>query len=339
MDDYDLNRLLREWTAPSAPPDLRPRRALESPRRWLVTGAIRVPVPVALAALLLVALSIASTRIGPVSAPETSGPRRSGELARYALTGPLEGFDAVLVELSFQPGVSVPEHRHPGSILGYVVDGQMRTAINTSRTRSCRRAVRSSNRTARFTRRSVPRPGCARARPGIPGGSQRQPADGARDDRERTMKLRSRTRSTWNAYGLCLEGPLKGTQLKQVHRVEKRDRDYSEPSDIPWNRGGLAAAGWHRRTNIRATAPSRTGETRVDGPSRRVRGGARGIEHPARVAQFRPRAPSSGARPRLRRGGADAFCHQQRAGTSPACRQDVLRAVWRRSYHGRFGEA
>ena len=24
------------------------------------------------------------------------------------------------------------------------------------------------------------------------------------------------TRSTWNAYGLCLEGPLKGTQLKQV---------------------------------------------------------------------------------------------------------------------------
>ena len=24
------------------------------------------------------------------------------------------------------------------------------------------------------------------------------------------------TRSTWNAYGLCIEGPLKGTQLKQV---------------------------------------------------------------------------------------------------------------------------
>jgi hypothetical protein len=27
------------------------------------------------------------------------------------------------------------------------------------------------------------------------------------------------TRSTWNAYGLCLEGPLKGTQLKQVMLV------------------------------------------------------------------------------------------------------------------------
>jgi hypothetical protein len=24
------------------------------------------------------------------------------------------------------------------------------------------------------------------------------------------------TRSTWNAYGLCLEGPMKGTQLRQV---------------------------------------------------------------------------------------------------------------------------
>jgi hypothetical protein len=28
-----------------------------------------------------------------------------------------------------------------------------------------------------------------------------------------------KTHSTWNAYGLCLEGPLKGTQLKQVMLV------------------------------------------------------------------------------------------------------------------------
>jgi quercetin dioxygenase-like cupin family protein len=96
----------------------------------LVTGAIRVPVPAAIAALLLAALWIAATRPEPISTPETSGPQPSGELARYALTGPLEGFDAVLVGLNFTPGVSVPEHRHPGPILGYVVDGQMRTAIN-----------------------------------------------------------------------------------------------------------------------------------------------------------------------------------------------------------------
>jgi quercetin dioxygenase-like cupin family protein len=130
MDDRDLNRLLREWKAPDAPPDLRPRRAHRSRLRWLVTGSIRVPVPVALAALLLVALWIGATRPGPTSTPDTSGPRRSGELARYALTGALEGFDAVLVEVNFRPGASSREHRHPGPILGYVVDGQMRTAID-----------------------------------------------------------------------------------------------------------------------------------------------------------------------------------------------------------------
>jgi quercetin dioxygenase-like cupin family protein len=130
MDDRELNRLLREWTAPDAPPHLRPRRAYGSRLHWLVTGTIRVPVPVALAAALLAAWWITSTRPGPMSTPETSGQRPSGELARHALTGALEGFDAVLVEVNFAPGVSAPEHRHPGSILGYVVDGQMRFAIN-----------------------------------------------------------------------------------------------------------------------------------------------------------------------------------------------------------------
>lgn len=130
MDDRELNRLLSEWKAPDAPPHLRPRRAHGSWLGWLVTGAIRVPVPVALAALVLAAFWTASMRSEPISTPETSGPRRSGELARYALTGPLEGFDAVLAELNFGPGVSASEHRHPGFVLGYVVDGQMRNAIN-----------------------------------------------------------------------------------------------------------------------------------------------------------------------------------------------------------------
>lgn len=138
MDDQELNRLLREWKAPDAPPHLRPR-AQESWRRWLITGAIRVPVPVALAALVLAAVWTASTLSDsrpeyslpePTATPATSAPRRSGEVARYPLTGPLEGFDAVLIELNFRPGISVPEHRHPGFILGYVVDGQMRSAIN-----------------------------------------------------------------------------------------------------------------------------------------------------------------------------------------------------------------
>ena len=130
MDDRELNRLLGQWRAPDAPPDLRPRRAQGSWMRWLVSGTILVPVPVALAALLLVSLWIASTQSAPMTTPGTSAPRRSGEIARHALTGALEGFDAVLVEVNFAPGVAAAEHRHPGSILGYVVDGQMRFAIN-----------------------------------------------------------------------------------------------------------------------------------------------------------------------------------------------------------------
>ena len=130
MDDRDLDQLLREWKAPNAPPHLRVRRAQPSRFRWLLTGSIRVPVPVAVAALLLAAFWFGSTQPGPMSAPDTPEPRRSGELARFALTGRLEGFDAVLVEVNFAPGVSAPQHRHPGFILGYVVNGQMRFGIN-----------------------------------------------------------------------------------------------------------------------------------------------------------------------------------------------------------------
>jgi quercetin dioxygenase-like cupin family protein len=130
MEDRELNQLLREWTAPDAPLHLRPRRPPGSWLRWLVTGTIRVPVPVALTALLLTAFWIASTRPEQRPGPEASGPRPSAELARYALTGPLDGFDAVLVEVNLAPGASAAEHRHPGFILGYVVDGQMRFGID-----------------------------------------------------------------------------------------------------------------------------------------------------------------------------------------------------------------
>jgi quercetin dioxygenase-like cupin family protein len=59
-------------------------------------------------------------------------PRPPTELARHALTGPFEGYEVVLVELNIPPGrtASGPGHRHPGAVLGYVVEGQMRFAIN-----------------------------------------------------------------------------------------------------------------------------------------------------------------------------------------------------------------
>ena len=63
---------------------------------------------------------------------QAPAPRPPAELARHALTGPLEGFEAVLVELNIPPGRgSSAHHRHPGPVLGYVVEGQMRFAINS----------------------------------------------------------------------------------------------------------------------------------------------------------------------------------------------------------------
>lgn len=57
-DDPKLSELLREWQAPDAPPSL-DARVLGKRERWwsfLLTGSIRVPVPVgvAIAAILLV---------------------------------------------------------------------------------------------------------------------------------------------------------------------------------------------------------------------------------------------------------------------------------------------
>jgi quercetin dioxygenase-like cupin family protein len=135
MEDRDLDRLLREWKAPDAPSHLRIPRARRSPLRWLVSGSIRVPVPVAAAALLLVGVWVTTTRTAPLPPPdaatsEPSTPRRSGEVARYPLTGALEGYEAVIVEFNFRPGVAIPAHRHPGPIAGYVVEGHMRFGVN-----------------------------------------------------------------------------------------------------------------------------------------------------------------------------------------------------------------
>ena len=57
LDDNALNRLLRQWEAPAPPTDLRPRRPQPAARwRWFLDGSIRIPVPVGIAALAVVAL-------------------------------------------------------------------------------------------------------------------------------------------------------------------------------------------------------------------------------------------------------------------------------------------
>ena len=78
-------------------------------------------------------LGIAAASLLPLGVDaQAPAPRPAAELARHALTGPFEGFEAVLVELNIAPGArsSGPGHRHPGPVLGYIMEGQMRFAID-----------------------------------------------------------------------------------------------------------------------------------------------------------------------------------------------------------------
>src|ERR1051326_2143488 len=59
--------------------------------------------------------------------PAEAGVRESG---KQALSGPFAGMEASLVEVSYPPGGRSAEHRHPGFIVGYVLEGQIRFAIN-----------------------------------------------------------------------------------------------------------------------------------------------------------------------------------------------------------------
>jgi quercetin dioxygenase-like cupin family protein len=81
-------------------------------------------------------LGLAAAALLPVALDaQTPAARGPAELARHTLTGPFEGFEAVLVELNIPPGPGStgPGHRHPGPVLGYIAEGQMRFAINNEK--------------------------------------------------------------------------------------------------------------------------------------------------------------------------------------------------------------
>lgn len=75
LNDRELNDLLREWEAQAAPASLAekffPRAAPLPWWRWLLTGSIRVPVPVgfAVAAILALAVAFAVSNRQPVARP------------------------------------------------------------------------------------------------------------------------------------------------------------------------------------------------------------------------------------------------------------------------------
>ena len=75
----------------------------------------------------LATASLLPIRVGAQTAEPQ--PPTGRELARYSLTGPLDGYDATLNEGTFFDASS-PAHTHPTFILGYVLEGQLRFAIN-----------------------------------------------------------------------------------------------------------------------------------------------------------------------------------------------------------------
>jgi quercetin dioxygenase-like cupin family protein len=65
---------------------------------------------------------------------------RVREIGKQALSGSFAGMEASLVEVSYPPpGGRSAEHRHPGFIVGYVLEGQIRFAINHETPRVLRR--------------------------------------------------------------------------------------------------------------------------------------------------------------------------------------------------------
>ena len=51
-------------------------------------------------------------------------------LHRQALADRFVGLEATAVEVTFPPGSASDEHRHPGFVLGYVLEGRFRFAVN-----------------------------------------------------------------------------------------------------------------------------------------------------------------------------------------------------------------
>src|SRR5438309_578233 len=61
----------------------------------------------------------------PGQAAEDAGPRSvPKELLRQALPD-VEGKEVTLVTVTYPPGASSRPHRHPGSVIGYVLEGEL----------------------------------------------------------------------------------------------------------------------------------------------------------------------------------------------------------------------
>ena len=79
--------------------------------------------------MLLWKMILAAAALKGRKACAQSADARVREIGKQALSGPFAGMEASL-EVSYPPGGRSAEHRHPGFIVGYVLEGQIRFAIN-----------------------------------------------------------------------------------------------------------------------------------------------------------------------------------------------------------------
>ena len=85
-----------------------------------------------LAAASLLPVGLDAQAPAPQPQPEGQAPSPRGIIARHALTGPFEGYEALVGVATMRhfPGASTPVHSHPGIVLAYVLEGRVRFAIN-----------------------------------------------------------------------------------------------------------------------------------------------------------------------------------------------------------------
>jgi len=77
-----------------------------------------------LTALAGIASSLAATRTGHAAASSKMVAQRDAPAVN------LEGWQVTAAEVTYPPGESSGRHRHPGFVVGYVLEGQYRFAVN-----------------------------------------------------------------------------------------------------------------------------------------------------------------------------------------------------------------
>jgi quercetin dioxygenase-like cupin family protein len=85
-------------------------------------------------AVLIVGIAIVSSRTAAAQIANHASPNEAGEQARVIFSHALPQLDgahlkATVVEVTYGPGESSPPHSHPCPVVGYVIQGALRSQV------------------------------------------------------------------------------------------------------------------------------------------------------------------------------------------------------------------